>query len=174
MPQISRRDLVKSAAVTSLVSAAYAWPGGSEQVSTQGEKTITPNMLGAYGEWATEALQDPPRLSFRQPMFSDSRAWAAMARSQFRERLMQPGGTFTPIPAVLRQFEFDGLSIEHLEWQLPFGPPTEALFLKPLGSKGKMPGIVGLHDHGGQKYFGMRKITRTSKRPAPGDAAASG
>ena len=71
----------------------------------QGQNPTTPNMLGAYGEWATEALQDPPRLSFRQPMFTDSRAWAAMARSQFRERLMQPGGTLTPIAAVLRQFE---------------------------------------------------------------------
>jgi dienelactone hydrolase len=167
MPRISRRDLVKSAGVASLLSAASVWPGTSEQVAIQGQKTITPNMLGAYGEWATEALQDPPRLSFRQPMFTDSRAWTAMARSQFRERLMQPKGTFAPIPAVLRHFEFDGLSMEHLEWQLPFGPPTEALFLKPLGSKGKMPGIVGLHDHGGQKYFGMRKITRTSDDQHP-------
>ena len=80
---------------------------------------------------------------------------------------MQPGGASTPVPTVLRQFEFDGLSIEHLRWQLPFGPPTEALLLKPAGSKGKLPGIVGLHDHGGQKYFGMRKITRTSSDQHP-------
>ena len=80
---------------------------------------------------------------------------------------MQPGSASTPVATVLRQMEFDGLWIEHLQWQLPFGPPTEALLLKPAGSKGKLPGIVGLHDHGGQKYFGMRKITRTSNDQHP-------
>ena len=72
------------------------------------------------------------------------------------------GGTpaATPVATVQHRFEFDGLSIEHLQWQLPFGPPTEALFLKPAGAKGKLPGVVGLHDHGGNKYFGVRKITR--------------
>jgi dienelactone hydrolase len=167
MPQISRRTLVKSAGAASLLPAVYAGLGENELVPTQGENPITPNMLGAYGPWAAEVLQDPPRLSFRQPMFTDYRAWSAMARSRFRERLMQVGATFTPTPTVLGQFEFDGLRIEHLEWQLPFGPPSEALLLKPLGSKGRMPGIVGLHDHGGQKYFGMRKITRTSKNQHP-------
>jgi dienelactone hydrolase len=127
----------------------------------------TQNMLGAYGSWAADAIQDPPRLSFRQPMFTDSGAWRPIARSQFRERLMQPGGASTPVPVVLRELEFDGLSIEHLEWQLPFGPPTQAVFLKPAGSKEKLPGIVGLHDHGGQKYFGMLKISQMSKEQHP-------
>ena len=44
---------------------------------------------------------------------------------------------------------------------------TEALLLKPAGARGKLPGIVGLHDHGGNKYFGLRKITRMSKDPHP-------
>jgi dienelactone hydrolase len=125
------------------------------------------NMLGAYGRWAAEEMPDPPRLSFRQPMFTDADAWRPVARSQFRERLMQPGGASTPAPTLLHRVEFDGLSIEHLQWQLPYGPPTEALFLKPANARGKLPGIVGLHDHGGQKYFGMRKITRTSERQHP-------
>jgi dienelactone hydrolase len=124
-------------------------------------------MLGAYGRWAADALQDPPRLSFRQPMFADISAWRPMARSQFHERLMGPGGAATPVAAVVQQSEFDGLWIERLRWQLPFGPATDALFLKPAGARGKLPGIVGLHDHGGQKYFGWQKITRTSNEQHP-------
>lgn len=124
-------------------------------------------MIGAYGEWAAQAMQDPPRLSFRQPMFSNVEAWRAVARARYRETLMGPGGAATPVPALQHQLEFDGLSIEHLQWQLPYGPPTEALVLKPTGAKGKLPGIVGLHDHGGNKYFGLRKITRMSKDPHP-------
>ena len=165
MREIPRRTLLESTAAAMLLAA----PGSGQETEhppSQGE-TTTPNMLGAYGKWAAEIIHDPPRLSFRQAMFTDSGAWRPMARAQFRERLMQPGGASTPVPAVRRQFEFDGLSIEHLQWQLPFGPPTEALLLKPAGAKGKLPGIMGLHDHGGQKYFGMLKITRTSNDQHP-------
>ena len=124
-------------------------------------------MLGAYGEWAAYSMQDPPRLSFRQPMFSNVDAWRPVARARFRELLLGPGGAATPVATVQHQLEFDGLLIEHLQWQLPYGPPTEALVLKPAGATGKLPGIVGLHDHGGNKYFGLRKITRMSKDPHP-------
>jgi len=128
---------------------------------------MTPNMLGAYGEWAAQSMADPPRLSFRQPMFNNLDAWRAVARARFLEALHSPGGAATPVPVVQHQLEFDGLSIEHMQWQLPFGPPTEALLLKPLGARGKLPGIIGLHDHGGNKYFGLRKITRMSKDSHP-------
>ncbi|HYI96355.1 MAG TPA: prolyl oligopeptidase family serine peptidase [Bryobacteraceae bacterium] len=126
-----------------------------------------PNMLGAYGDWAAQSIPDPPRLSFRQPMFTNVDSWRAVARARFRESLMGPGGAATPVPAVQHKLEFDGLAIEHLQWQLPYGPPTEALVLKPIGAKGKLPGVVGLHDHGGNKYFGLRKITKMSKDQHP-------
>ncbi|PYT27568.1 MAG: hypothetical protein DMG57_17945 [Acidobacteria bacterium] len=128
---------------------------------------MTPNMIGAYGEWAAQAMQDPPRLSFRQAMFGNVDAWRPVARARLHELLLGPGGASTPVPVVQHHLEFDGLSIEHLQWQLPYGPPTEALVLKPAAATGKLPGIVGLHDHGGNKYFGLRKITRMSKDPHP-------
>jgi dienelactone hydrolase len=124
-------------------------------------------MLGAYGEWAARSLPDLPRLSWRQPMFHKLDAWRAMVRAHFLEALMSPGGEVTPAAALQHRWEFDGLSIEHLQWQLPYGPPTEALLLKPSGAHGKLPGILGLHDHGGNKYFGLRKITRVSNDPHP-------
>ena len=100
-------------------------------------------------------------------MFADVEAWRAVARARFRELLLGPGPAATPVPVLQHQFEFDGLSIEHLQWQLPYGPPTEAVVLKPAGATGKLPGVVALHDHGGNKYFGLRKITRISKDPHP-------
>src|SRR5260370_40493033 len=100
-------------------------------------------------------MQDPARLSFREPMFTDAGAWRPLARSQFRERLMQPGGASTPVAAVLRQLEFAGLWIEHLQWLFPFGPPTGAFFLKPVRSQGKVASSVGVHVHGRPTDFGM-------------------
>ena len=125
------------------------------------------NMLGAYGEWAAQTMQDPPRLSFRQPMFDNVEDWRSVARARYRELLLSPGGAVTPVPEVHSQMELDGLSIEHLTWRLPYGPPTEAVLLKPAGAKGKLPGIVGLHDHSYNKYFGWRKIARASKDTHP-------
>ncbi len=124
-------------------------------------------MLGAYGDWAAHSLVDPPRLSFRQPIFKNVDSWRPVARARFHELLMAPPAAPTPIPAIQHHIDFDGLSIEHLQWQLPYGPPTEALVLKPANAKGKLPGVIGLHDHGGNKYFGLRKITRISKDPHP-------
>jgi dienelactone hydrolase len=128
---------------------------------------MIPNMIGAYGEWAAGTMPDPPRMSFRQPMFRNVDAWRPAARARFRDLLLGPTAAATPAAVVQHQLEFDGLAIEHVHWQLPYGPPTEALVLKPARARGKLPGIVGLHDHGGNKYFGLRKITRISKDPHP-------
>jgi dienelactone hydrolase len=128
---------------------------------------MVPNMLGAYGEWAAQSLPDPPRLSFRQPLFHNLDAWRAVARARFLELIHSPEPAATPIAVLQHQLQFDGLTIEHLRWQLPFGPPTEALLLKPTGATTKLPGILGLHDHGGNKYFGLRKISRMSQQPHP-------
>jgi len=57
-------------------------------------------MLGAYGEWAAQTMPDPPRLSFRQPIFTNVDAWRAVARGRYKELLLGPGGAATPIPAV--------------------------------------------------------------------------
>ncbi len=125
------------------------------------------NMIGAYGEWAAAQMPDPPRLSFRQAMFRDVEAWRPVARARLEEMLIAPATPVAPAATVEHRWEFDGLQIEQLRWQLPYGPPTEAVLLKPANAKGKLPGIVGLHDHGGNKYFGLRKITRTTNDPHP-------
>jgi len=121
------------------------------------------NNIGAYGEWAAGLVEQPARLSFRRAGWAGVDAWKAQARERYRQLLLQPDSGSTPRAAVQHKLEFDGLEIEHLTWQLPYGPPTEALVLKPAGATGKLPGVLALHDHGGQKYFGTRKITRISK-----------
>jgi dienelactone hydrolase len=119
------------------------------------------NMIGAYGPWAA-ALSGmrPPRLSFRQPQFAPEQmdAWRALARERVQACLLPPESDGTPRAIVQHQVIHDGLHVEHLSWQLPYGPPTEAVFLKPAGARGRLPGVLALHDHGGNKYFGWRKI----------------
>jgi dienelactone hydrolase len=128
------------------------------------------NMIGAYGPWAAGLSgEGPARLSFRQPRFQAAAidAWRQEARERLRAALMQPATGGVPRAEVQHQLVHNGLHVEHLTWQLPYGPPTEALMLKPAGSQGRLPAVLGLHDHGGNKYFGWRKIAQLDDQIHP-------
>ena len=124
---------------------------------------MEPNMIGAYGPWAADIVGDaPPALSLRTGKWTDVDEWRRIAQARVLGLLAQPDTGGPPRPTVHRQFTHDGLHIEELSWRLPYGSSTQAVFLKPERAAGKLPGILALHDHGGLKYFGKRKITRTS------------
>ena len=57
--------------------------------------------------------------------------------------------------------------MEELELAVTLWACNKAILLKPLNAKGKLPGILAFHDHGGNKYFGIRKITKTSDEQHP-------
>ncbi len=129
---------------------------------------MQPNMIGAYGPWAATLIgETPAAFSFRNAKWTDLDVWRTAARQRLAERLAQPNTGGTPQVTVHRQFTYDGLHIEELSWQLPVGPPTRALLLKPAGATGPLPGMIGLHDHSGNKFFGLEKITRTSDEMHP-------
>ncbi|RYZ35019.1 MAG: hypothetical protein EOP49_33935, partial [Sphingobacteriales bacterium] len=72
-----------------------------------------------------------------------------------------------PAVTVKKKYAYDGLQVEELTWQLPYGRATEAILLKPANVTGKLPALLAFHDHGGNKYFGTRKITKTSDDQHP-------
>lgn len=119
-------------------------------------------MLGAYGPWAASLADSPASLSFRREEWTDVEAWRPVARQRLLERLASPDTGAAPNVTVHRHYIYDGLHVEDLSWQLPHGPPTEAILLKPAGVRDKLPAILAFHDHAGKKYFGKRKIARTA------------
>lgn len=128
----------------------------------------TTSMLGAYGAWAATLVPETPAAySFRHAQWDDIDAWRVAARQRLNERIAMPDTGGVPAVTVEMQFEFDGLHMELLSWQLPYGPRTQALFLKPAGASGPLPGVVALHDHGGNKFFGWQKISRTRSELHP-------
>ncbi|MCC7491977.1 MAG: prolyl oligopeptidase family serine peptidase [Fimbriimonadaceae bacterium] len=126
-------------------------------------------MIGAYGPWfADQVLGDgPASLSLRAGYQGRLGAWRRRTRQRVLERLgpVDLGGC--PEVQVEASWTWDGLHIEQLSWQLPMGPRTAAVFLRPVKSRGKLPAILALHDHGGQKYLGWRKIIRCDDAPWP-------
>ena len=129
--------------------------------------TSTQSIIGAYGSWASGFVQDPGALSFRQDRWKDVNQWRQVAREKATELLAAPDLGGAPEAKVVKEYEYDGLHIEELQWQLPVGRPTGAVLLRPVNAKGPLPAVLGLHDHGGKKYFGKRKITQTSNSMHP-------
>ncbi len=125
---------------------------------------IAASMIGAYGEWAADLVGDGPgTLSFRRDEFQDLDAWRDVARGRLQACLAAPDAGGCPFAEIVDRSTYDGLVIESLRWQLSYGPATEAYFVKPDDAAGPLPGILALHDHGGNKYFGKRKIARSSE-----------
>jgi dienelactone hydrolase len=126
------------------------------------------SIIGQYGEWAAGLTENKlPAFSFRKKEWPDLEAWRKAAKKRVVERLAIPDiGKISKL-SVVKQYSYDGLHIEELNWQLPYGRPTEAILLKPSNTKGKLPAILAFHDHGGNKYFGTRKITKTSDQSHP-------
>ncbi len=129
-----------------------------------GEKSES--MLGAYGDWAGALLGDHKlSLSFLDAAWLDLGQWRAAARTKVLELLAPPYPLDSRDAAVeVRRGETrtrEGLAITSLSWQLPYGPETQAVLIAPAHATGRLPGVLALHDHGGVKYFGKRKIIRT-------------
>ena len=127
-------------------------------------------LIGAYGPWAAKiAGSKPGALSLRSGRFKNVSAWRRMARARVWECLAAPNSIATPKPRVEWIGAYDGLHVEKLSWQLPYGPRTEAVFLKPAHAPrgARLPALLGLHDHGGKKFFGWRKIAQVDARIHP-------
>ena len=123
---------------------------------------VRPNMVGAYGPWLSDKVlgDGPARLSFRTGKWNSLDEWRRAGRERVWDRLAPVEQGRKPEVRVESTSEFEGLHVERLSWQLPGGPRTEATFLKPAGAKGPLPAILALHDHGGNKFLGWRKIAR--------------
>lgn len=126
------------------------------------------NLIGSYGELADSITADgPSELSFRHESWTDRESWRATARERVSELLSRPTTGETPETVIEDRYSYDGLRIEELSWRLPYGNPTKAVLLKPEDTSEKLPGILALHDHSGDKYFGRRKIVKTEDSAHP-------
>ncbi|MEQ1825267.1 MAG: hypothetical protein ABL921_04950, partial [Pirellula sp.] len=150
---MNRRDVLRSLFAAGAIPLQF--PG-----VTVADDDI-PNMIGAYGPWAASLVgEQPAKLSYRRPEYSDVGAWKSKALEKVLDCLLQPPSRSLSDVRIESTEEFEGVAIERLSWQLTYGPRTKAVFMKPKVHRGQLPGILGLHDHGGIKFFGHEKITR--------------
>ena len=166
----SRREFIKSSAA---IGGLSILPGSITALANQNEMGNTmkisesKSIIGAYGPWANGLMENPPKLSLRNDRWKDTDSWRKEAMAKANDIISSPDIGDTPEVTIKKKYTYDGLEIEELSWQLPYGRKTEAILLKPIGAEGQLPAVLGLHDHGGLKYFGKRKITRTTDQMHP-------
>src|SRR5262245_5634347 len=152
MAQMIWQMLPASALVvwTTLIATTYAQPSASELPSAR------PNMVGAYGPWLSDKVlgDGPARLSFRTGKWSSLDDWRRSARARVWECMAPVDLGGKPDVRVESTHEFDGLKIERLSWQLPSGPRTEAVFLKPARAQGRLRAVLPRPDPGGNSSLG--------------------
>ncbi len=120
------------------------------------------NLIGSYGPWAKSLhLERLPSQSYRNPATTDLDSWRESTRKLVAERMGAVDLGAIPQLTVHRTGTYEGVVFEEISYQLPSGNPTKAVILKPENAKGKLPGILGLHCHGGNKFLGLDKISRT-------------
>lgn len=173
----TRREFMASAAAMGalpFVAPAFSGFANSLTNTDQMNKTLNEmlngekSIIGQYGSWAADLANKPPLLSFRNDKFKDLASWKKQALEKTKELICAPSlENEVPKATVTKTYTYDGLRVEELEWQLPYGRKTKAILLKPANAKGQLPAVLGLHDHGGNKYFGKRKITRASHKMHP-------
>lgn len=171
---VTRRQFVKNSAGLAAVVpfASQAAPLDFFRNVSQKDAVLTlpdptKSIIGHYGTWAAGLRPNPPKLSLRANRNKSLDAWRKEALAKTLELVASPPMGEVPKVTVEKKYVFDGLEIEELSWQLPYGRPTKAVFLKPAGAKKPLPAVLGLHDHGGNKYFGWEKIVATSDSPNP-------
>lgn len=167
----NRREFLK---FTSIAGVALAGAGLVSSCTSTSNKSVSQvnsiiepddknlSIIGLYGPWlVSEMSKELPELSFRRKEWTSIDAWSNKAKKRLIERLAIPNLGATPEVTVKKQYSYDGLHVEELSWQLPFGRPTEAILLKPMNSKDPLPGILAFHDHGLDKYHGKVKLVQT-------------
>jgi dienelactone hydrolase len=52
----------------------------------------------------------------------------------------------------------DGVLIRQLRWSVGYGPDTTAWLLRPAGVRRSLPGVLGMHCHGGVRSIGAEQL----------------
>ncbi|MFN4145220.1 MAG: alpha/beta hydrolase family protein [Runella sp.] len=167
-----RREFLKMSGVATLAIATPKQIIDMDFLNTTQAEPVAleeaTSLIGPYGPWANQPnAAKIPRLSFRNEQFKDIAQWRKIAKKQVLERMGYRRIEGIPKVKVVEKLNYEGLYIEKLTWQLPYGNPTEAILLKPADAKGPLPAVLALHDHGGNKYFGTHKITKISNTQHP-------
>lgn len=105
-----------------------------------------PSAIAGFEDWPAYVRENP-----RYPA-------AAPAGQELADVLGVPGASARPDITVHWEATHDGVTTAQLSWQLGFGPRTTGWLARPAGTTGRLPGVLALHCHGGNKFGGADRL----------------
>jgi dienelactone hydrolase len=115
-----------------------------------------PNPIAGYEDW-------PSAVRSAEPYAGADSAGTALARVLgLRRRPAHP-------PAVTDEGSqsIDGVEIRRLRWSVGYGPGTTGWLLRPSGRHGDLPGVLGMHCHGGVRSVGGEQLVDLGASSGP-------
>ncbi len=118
---------VAGAGVLNGLANAKVLDSGSEPSSNiESTDESKQSIIGLYGPWAYSLIENKiPAFSFRNDKWQNVEKWRGSVRERLLEKLAIPDIGGVPKVTIKKQYKYDGLHIEELSWQLPYGRPTE-------------------------------------------------
>ena len=105
-----------------------------------------PNPIAGYEDW-------PTAVRSAEPYVGVDEAGTALGRVLGLRRTHDS-------PAVRDEGSqrLDGVLIRRLRWSVGYGPDTSAWLLSPAGVHRSLPGVLGMHSHGGVRSVGAEEL----------------
>jgi dienelactone hydrolase len=104
------------------------------------------------------AAQERCGLSYAPGAWPEFEQWKTVARAKVLELLHYfPWGERLE-PATLSSSDSAGLHVEEVEFSTARGVRVRGLLSMPSARRGRLPGVIALHDHGGFYFYGKEKI----------------
>ncbi len=114
-----------------------------------------PNPLAGYEDW-------PPAVRGARPFEGPSPAATALAEVLGLRR--RPA---TPSVVAEDHQTVAGVDVRRLRWSVGYGPDTVGWLLRPTGATGELPGVLGMHCHGGVRSIGGEQLVELGDGAQP-------
>ena len=113
-------------------------------------------------------IRSPDMRTGRRPYAEPGRS---KARAPRQPRWARSWGCVSgrTIPGVVEEARLtvDGVEIRRLRWSVGYGPDTTGWLLRPTGVTGDLPGVLGMHCHGGVRSIGGEQLVELGEGAQP-------
>ncbi|GAA2100165.1 hypothetical protein GCM10009841_14620 [Microlunatus panaciterrae] len=120
---------------------------GYEDPGYGSDRAVATHPLGGYQDW-------PAYARGRAPFHNTGSALAHLGAVLGVRAPAEP----TPELRTEQSWEHGGLTTTRLSWSVGFGPRTVGYLIRPTGAASALPGVLGLHCHGGYKWVGAEQL----------------
>ena len=152
----TRRKFLQGSAGGALT--AFGALGAEPTVRASAAPDTGPDIGSLYPFVKSQAVAGEFPLSFLQAQFTDVSAWKPRARQKLLELLHYAPPRCDPRAEVVARVDRGDYFEERVAFDTTPDIRVPAFVLVPKKTRGKAPGIVALHDHGGFYMWGKEKL----------------